>query len=77
MGIFDTYGQSQLKAGDPWQHQWNIGDKVNIPDGIYPGSPDFIVIKDGKLLAEVETLYDYYGEHPTTADEVAEGKLNF
>jgi len=70
MGLFDTYGESQIKAGDPWQHNYKLGDKVTIPDGIYLGSPNFIVIKDGVFIAEVGRLYDYFGEDPLTADQI-------
>ena len=66
MGIFDTYGNSQLKAGKPWQNEFNVGDKVELPDGIYCGTDSFIVVKDGVFIAEVALMFDYFGD--TTLD---------
>jgi hypothetical protein len=62
MGIFDTYADVQLKAGEPWQNQYNIGDAVAIPDGVYIGT-GIVVIIDGKLAATFETACNNWG-HP-------------
>ncbi len=75
MGLFDTYGESQLKAGAPYQNHWEVGDSVTIPDGVYPGCPNFIVIKDGRFIAELERLYDYLGGYWADADTVADSGI--
>lgn len=69
MGMFDTYGESQLKAGECKLHDYKVGDKVPIKDGIYPGSSNFVVVKNGIFIAELANYYDYYGENPQTAGE--------
>lgn len=63
MGIFDTYGSTQLKAGKPWQIQYKIGDKVKIPDGVYLDDDGVVVIKDSIFVAELtpDQVFDYWG----------------
>lgn len=73
--MFNTYGNSQNKAGRCELKVYNIRDAVSIPDGVHLGSEGFIVVKNGKFIAEVAKLYDYYGENPLDTDQ-AEVLLN-
>lgn len=66
MGIFDTYGDRQMKIGDPWQRQFEIGDNVSashVDDGVYIDIEDCkaIVIKDSIFIGEF-VCYDYWGD---------------
>jgi hypothetical protein len=72
MGIFDTYGSIQLKAGKPWGNSYEIGDKVKIPDGVYLDEEGIIVINDGIFVAEIapEQLFDYWGNEINIMDIV-------
>lgn len=67
MGIFDTYGDRQMKMGEPWQRKFNVGDSVKesaVDDGVYidDSEPDFraIVVHNGIFIGEF-TCYDYWG----------------
>lgn len=68
MGVFDTYGERQMKIGDPWQRHFKVGDSVkksSVKDGVYidDSEPDFraIVVKDGVFIGEF-SCFDYWGE---------------
>ena len=63
MGIYNTYGEKelQLKVGELNLKHFNIGDKVDIPDGIYLEYGGIIVIKDRIFIAEYEHLTDKWG----------------
>lgn len=68
MGIFDTYGNRQMKMGEPWQRQFSVGDSVeesNVKDGVYIDD-DFkaIVIHNGIFIGEF-SCYDYWGDDMT------------
>lgn len=67
MGVYNFYGdklQLQLKVGinDPEEafKHFNVGDKVDIPDGIYIGE-GAIAIHNGILVAETENVFDKWG----------------
>jgi hypothetical protein len=62
MGLFDTYGRTQLKAGAPMCRQYTVGDTVEIPDGVYVDDDTLIVVSGGKFIAELDNLYDYFGD---------------
>lgn len=62
MGIYDTYGSTQLKVGDSALTYYKIGDSVDIEDGIYVGWDGFVVIKDGVFIAECETITSTHGD---------------
>lgn len=62
MGVFDTYGNVQLKVGTPDSTGYKIGAKVNIPDGIYLHYEGVIVIHKGVFMAEFAQLFDNKGE---------------
>ena len=63
MGVYNTYGENglQLKVGDLCLKHFNIGDKVDINDGVYLEYGGVIVIKDGVFMAEYENLIDKWG----------------
>lgn len=74
MGVFDTYGDRQMKIGEPWCRQFNVGDSVKeseVDDGVYLDTSDndsrAVVIKDGIFIGEF-SVYDYWGE-PYTWEE--------
>ena len=65
MGVYDTYGEQagQLKVIDTVSlRHYDVGDKVNIPDGIYLTYVNAIVILNGVFIAEFETLTTKWGE---------------
>ena len=68
MGVFDTYGNRQMKIGDPRQRQFKVGDSVKesaVDDGVYLDTSESdskaIVVKDGIFLGEFD-VYGYWGE---------------
>ena len=61
MGIYNIYNGIQLKIGIVEMKDYNIGDRVSIPDGIYVGYEGAIVIKDGILLETYDRLIDKWG----------------
>lgn len=68
MGVFDTYGQRQMKMGEPWQRRFSVGDSVReseVDDGVYLDTSESdsraIVIKDGIFMGEF-AVFDYWGE---------------
>lgn len=70
MGIFDTYGDRQMKMGEPWQRQFNVGDSVkesHVDDGVYIDEEDYkaIVIHNGIFIGEFN-CFDYWGNELDT-----------
>lgn len=64
MGTFNTFGKKyiQLKVGSCCMMHYDIGDKVDIPDGIYLAYEGIVVISDnGKLIAFCDKLFDKWG----------------
>jgi len=61
MGLFDTYENCQLKVGDVGLKNYKIGDKVEIPDGIYIALEGIIIIKNGVLIGANEPIFDKWG----------------
>ena len=69
MGVYNTYGEkaAQIKLGDCCLRHFNIGDKVDIKDGIYIAYESIIVIKGGIFIAEFDELNTKWGDvinHP-------------
>lgn len=62
MGMYDTYGECQLKVGECLCENYKIRDKANIPDGIYVDFAGAVVIKDGIFIAEFQTLNSKWGD---------------
>ena len=63
MSAYNIYGKRkiELKIGDLKMHQFNQGDKVDIPDGVYIGS-GVVIIHKGKFVAEFDHLVDKWGD---------------
>ena len=61
MGIYDTYGDVQIKVGEVACRNFEIGDKSPLPDGIYIGLEAAIVIKNGIFVAQFKTIIDKWG----------------
>jgi hypothetical protein len=63
MGLYDTFGKVQLKAGDCVLDHYAVGDKVQgIKDGVYIGLEGVVVILKGKLIAEFPYAKDKWGD---------------
>lgn len=62
MGIYDTYGQVQLKVGVVEFRDFKIGDEVNIEDGVYVAREGAVVIVGGKFVAEFPHLFSKWGD---------------
>jgi hypothetical protein len=75
MGLFDTYGDRQMKMGEPYQWQYDVGDSVkasHVDDGVYIDEEDnkAIVIHNGIFIGEFN-CYDYWG-NPLAPQKEAE-----
>lgn len=67
---YDTYGdQIQLKSGPCEYNHYEIGDDVPISDGVHFDRSGFVVVQNGKLIAEVEQYKDC-GCHASTVQNV-------
>ena len=62
MGVYDEYAGIQLKVGPCCLAQYEIGDEVEIPDGVYVGHSGVVVILDDKFVAEFEYLTTKWGD---------------
>jgi len=62
MGLFNTYGSTQLKVGDLYCRLFDVGDTVDVPDGVYVGWEGVVVIVDGVFAAEFEHLVSKWGD---------------
>lgn len=71
MGIYNTYNGIQLKVGIVDMKYYKIGDKVDIPDGVYIGYEGVVVIEDGKLLETHEYLTDKWGNRIGVKDVIS------
>ena len=69
MGLYNTYSGVQLKVGKLELNEYQIGDKVNIPNGAYIGAYGLVIIKSGCLDYVTERIFNTYG------DEVSFRKL--
>ena len=67
MGVYNTYGnkvQAQLKVADELcLRHFNIGEEVDIPDGLYIDYGGIIVVKDHVLVDEFcpPEVFDKWG----------------
>jgi len=62
MGTYDEYKGTQLKVGPCCLTQYNIGDNVEIPDGVYAGHEGLVVIIKGIFVAEFEHITTKWGD---------------
>lgn len=61
MGVYDEYGSGQLKVGHLSMRHFQVGDKVDIADGVYVTYANVVVVVDGIFIAEFEMLTDKWG----------------
>jgi len=66
MGMFDYYNDKttlvQLKVGELVLHTYRVGDKADIPDGLYLSPLEgYVAIHDGKVAAIGESVWDKWG----------------
>lgn len=63
MGIYDTYGDIQLKVGDVDMSDYKIGDKVSLPDGVYFAPEGAVVTYQGLFVAVIslDAVFDKWG----------------
>lgn len=64
MGVYDTYGDIQLKVGNVDMGDYQIGDEAPIPDGIYFAPEGAVVIYKGLFVAEIspDAVFDKWGD---------------
>lgn len=63
MNVIDTYNCDHELINSLFERLIVVGDRVNLPDGIYANIDDQLaaVIIKGRFVAELE-IYDHYGE---------------
>jgi len=61
MGIYNTYEGVQIKVGNCLMDEYKIGDKVDLPNGVYVGFEGIIVIIDNILKAKFSFILDKWG----------------
>jgi hypothetical protein len=61
MGLFNTYGGVQLKINRD-MNSYEIGERVDLNDGIYVGREGVIVVTNRQLTAMFPTMVNKYGE---------------
>lgn len=65
MGVFDTYGDRQMKMGEPWCRDYKVGDNVSeseTGDGVFiDDDGKAIVIKDNIFIGEFD-CFDRFGD---------------
>lgn len=66
MNVLDTYNCNRELIDSLFERLYVIGDRINLPDGIYANTDDELgaVIIHGRFVAELE-IYDRYGEGRT------------
>ena len=62
MGIYDTYGDAQIKIGDVQMNCYEIGDGVPLDDGIYVDHGVAIVVLNGVFVAQFDKIYTKWGD---------------
>lgn len=61
MGLYNTYGGCQIKVGDLFLKEFGLGDKADIPDGIYLTLDGIVIIKNGTFIGVNEKIFDKWG----------------
>lgn len=63
MNVLDTYNCDTQTLDDLMQRAFVVGDRVNLPDGVYASANDSLVavVMRGRFISELE-LYNEYGE---------------
>jgi|WetSurMetagenome_2_1015567.scaffolds.fasta_scaffold1712409_1 hypothetical protein len=61
MGIYDTYEGCQIKVGHSSMKEFIVGDKVDIPDGIYITFDGIVIIKNSTFIGVNEKIFNKWG----------------
>jgi hypothetical protein len=66
MGIYDVVGKQQIQiksTPNPYMNLYNIGDKIELPDGIHFGYEGWFVVRKGIILCEgyYDEVWDKWG----------------
>ena len=63
MNVLDTYNCDSELLGSLFERLIVVGDRVDLPDGIYTNIEDELaaVVLKGRFVAELQ-VYDSYGE---------------
>ena len=63
MGIYDIYGETQLKIGDVRMSNYKVGDEdIQLGDGIYIGYEGFVVIKNHQFIVDFPFAVSKWGD---------------
>lgn len=62
MGVYNIYGNVQIKIGDVFMKTFKLGDQSELPDGVYIGYEGVIVIHKGIFIAEFEHVHNKWGD---------------
>ena len=68
MGVYDTFGECQIKAGPCMLKEYVVGERVPLPDGVYVSYDGVVVVVRGVFVAEFPTLTDKWGGEMDVAD---------
>ena len=68
MGVYDTVGNCQIKAGPCEMEYYEIGDDVPLEDGVYVSYEGVIVVVNGVFFTEFKGLKDKWGGRIDVAD---------
>jgi len=68
MGVYDYYGEAQLKVGPCILKSYKEGDKVPIRDGAYIAYEGIVLIEDGIFVGLFEDVYNKWGDKMITSD---------
>jgi hypothetical protein len=62
MGLYNIYAGCQIKIGNDLSlKDYALGDKADIPDGIYITLDGIIIIKNGIFIGVNEKIFDKWG----------------
>lgn len=61
MGVYDTFGDTQIKAGPCAMKHYKIGQSVPLENGVYVAPDGVVVIAGGIFVAEFSDLRDKWG----------------
>ncbi len=65
MGIYDTYGDCQIKAGDVDMNHYRIGAECPLVSGAYLTYEGIVFIKNNIVIAITgnDKIFDKYGDN--------------
>ena len=70
MGCYDFVGKEyiQIKLLNCEFIHYNVGDKIDLEDGLYIAYEGYFVVNDGKILITDNKIYDKWGGELTTSE---------